>query len=664
MLFLFFFPAVFYGNEFKVLSFHKSPNDISAIQNKFKRYDDNDELCAIIKVRSDVPNLRFSASNPVVGNVERRQGEYWVYLSEGTRQLYVFTEGFIKLSYTFPVRIEKGTVYLLEITSRDPLGIDTGKGSLGFTSIPDSAKVTIDGFPDLVKWTPCSFSNYRTGSYKFAFKRDRYQTLDTVIHIDRKVRKDIFIRLMPKWGNLVVTSQDTIPYVFQINGRQYTGKKLVLAGNRLGLDAGNYELRISATHHYDTALTVHLVPGDTTFFTVGLKPVFTMLRAITDPPGATVFLDGREIGKTPLQQKVVVGKHAIRIYHKDFAEENREIILQKGEEKMLDIVLQQHVPAHITSIPEGALVYLNGTYKGKTPLTTEVRPGPLLLELKKDFYDDVSKSVDLRGAKDFSFTLHKKKYQLKVTTKPAGATVFLNGKEAGTTPESFAMEFGNYRVHVEKRGYTTKNKTVNLKNDTQVSFSMRRRLKGYLGAVFVFPSRSYEQLKIGGEIGWTYKKTPYFLTAFGYAYGYTDNLADELSPGIKSVEVASYSGLSVHGLQKDGFAEEETNIYYMKAGVVISKPFPIVLNGTLGIYSQKGYPIYISDNHYSSPFGEDIYQNDKFMDDLNPEKRSTLIYGFGFQMKISNFYFFGDYWISNFINKHGSVLSLGIGVAF
>ena len=217
---------------------------------------------------------------------------------------------------------------------------------------------------------------------------------------------------------------------------------------------------------------------------------------------------------------------------------------------------------------------------------------------------------------------------------------------------------------MEKRGYISKNKAVHLKNNTQVSFSLRRRLKGYLGAVFVFPSHSYEQFKVGGELGWTYLSAPYFLTAIGYAHGYTDNLADELSPGIKSVDAASYSGLSLHGLPTDGFAEKETSIFYVKAGVVISKPFTLVLNGTVGIYSQKGHTVYISDDHYSSPFGEDIYDNDRFMDLANLEDRSTPFYGFGFQMKVSYFYFFGDYWISNSFNSRGSVLSLGVGLAF
>ena len=666
MVFLLLLPEVFLGNAFKVVSFHKVPNDISAIQNKYKRYDDNDMLCAIIKVRSDIPNLRFSASNPIVGNVEKRQGEYWVYLSAGTRQLYVFTEGFIKLAYTFPVRIEKGTVYLLELTSVNPLGIETGKGSLDFTSKPDSVEVTIDGFPDLVKQTPCSFVNYRTGSYKFTLKRHRYQALDTVIHIDRNVRKDIFIRLKPKWGNLVVTSTDTVPYVFQINGQRYFGKRLDLTGEKNGLNAGDYMLRVSAAHHYDTSLNVHLVPGDTTFLVLGLKPVFTTLRVITDPPGADVLLDGRYLGKSPLAQKVVVGKHALRLAYKGFAEEKRELSLQKGEEKLVDIALKQYVPVRISSLPSGALVYVDDDFRGNTPVTIKMRPGKHLVEVKKDFYDEIRDTVDLRGAKDLAYNLSKTKYRLQVSTKPAGATVYLNGKAKGTTPETFLLEFGNYKIHVEKKGYISKSKSVALKNNTRVSFSLRRRLLGYLSAVFIFPHTEYEQYKLGGEIGWTYRNAPYFMTAVGYARGYTDDLPGSLPDEVKMIDVTEYKGLSVHGLPSDGFAEKETNIFYVKGGVVISKPFTMVVNGTVGLYHQQGYTVYISDNRYSPAygFGDDINPDDKFMDSQNLETQVTPFFGFGFQMKVNHFYFFGDYWISNTFNNQGSVLSLGVGLAF
>ncbi len=660
---LFLLPLALQANEFKVLSFRKVPNDISAIQNKYKRYDDNDMLCAIIKVRSDVPNLRFSASNPVVGNVERRQGEYWVYLSEGTRQLYVFTEGFIKLSYTFPMRIEKGTVYLLEITSVDPLGIDRGKGSLDFTSEPDSVKVTIDGFPDLVKYTPCSFKNYRTGSYKFMFRYQRYQPLDTIIHIDRNKEKNIFIRLTPKWGNLVVTSQDTLSYRFQINGKEYVGRKLELLGERQGLDAGDYLLRISHNHYYDTAFTVHLVPYDTVFYTIGLKPVLTNLRVYSAPPGASVFLDGSYLGKTPLQKQVITGKHHLHIELRNFADEDREITLIKGQEKIVDLVMVRHVPVQITSLPDDASVYVNGIFKGKTPLTLQMAPRKVLLTMKKDLYQPQEDSIVIRKARQLHFTLHKQKYNLSVVTLPSGAQIYINGERVGITPENFSLPFGNYKVHVEKRGYISKNRSVNLKHDQKISFSLRKKLNGYISATFTFPDNEYEMLKIGGEIGWTYKSAPFFMTALGYTYGYTDDIIGNLSD-VKSVYVYSYPGLSVHALKTDGFAEEEVNIFYLKAGLVIPKPFIMVFSATLGVYHQSGYPVYVSDDSYSSALGPDLYPGEKFIDLNGQETRYTPLYGFGYQMKISTFYFFGDYWISNSFNQRGSRWVLGLGLAF
>jgi hypothetical protein len=43
-------------------------------------------------------------------------------------------------------------------------------------------------------------------------------------------------------------------------------------------------------------------------------------------PGTPVFLDGREIGKTPLTQKVVVGKHMLKVSGKEM-----EIVVIENE---------------------------------------------------------------------------------------------------------------------------------------------------------------------------------------------------------------------------------------------------------------------------------------------------------------------------------------------
>lgn len=54
------------------------------------RYDQNDVAAALIKVRYPKPGARFEAKMGLVGDAEYREGEYWVYLPTGTKDLTIF----------------------------------------------------------------------------------------------------------------------------------------------------------------------------------------------------------------------------------------------------------------------------------------------------------------------------------------------------------------------------------------------------------------------------------------------------------------------------------------------------------------------------------------------------------------------------------------------
>ena len=110
------FSTTLLADKFVVKSFKRLDNKI--MLNKDKRTDDNDELCGIVLVRTSLVGIGMSASTPVVGNVSWREGDYWVYLSAGTRMLKFFKKGFEAMEYTFPQRIEKGKFYVLELEYR------------------------------------------------------------------------------------------------------------------------------------------------------------------------------------------------------------------------------------------------------------------------------------------------------------------------------------------------------------------------------------------------------------------------------------------------------------------------------------------------------------------------------------------------------------------
>ena len=83
-LFLFLFIAQHaLADSLDVSGYKQIPNDISAT--RYPKFDANDKLCALIKVISDIDQLGFERNMGIVGNIEKKTGEYWIYVSPEER---------------------------------------------------------------------------------------------------------------------------------------------------------------------------------------------------------------------------------------------------------------------------------------------------------------------------------------------------------------------------------------------------------------------------------------------------------------------------------------------------------------------------------------------------------------------------------------------------
>lgn len=74
-----------YSQELHVKSFGIAESDLSAQTQP--RKDLNDKNCALVKVGIGLQGVQFEGN--VVGNVVNKVGEYWVYMSRGSRMLKV-----------------------------------------------------------------------------------------------------------------------------------------------------------------------------------------------------------------------------------------------------------------------------------------------------------------------------------------------------------------------------------------------------------------------------------------------------------------------------------------------------------------------------------------------------------------------------------------------
>ena len=131
-----------------------------------------------------------------------------------------------------------------------------------------------------------------------------------------------------------------------------------------------------------------------------------VLHVETDPPGATIVLDGHERGTTPADiPDVPYGSHELKLDLKGFAAASQTILLSRQEPRSDVSVTLSKTPAptgsaEIASDPPGAIVHVDGTPVGQTPFSdSKMKVGAHKVEIVKDGYEPWSGSVNVQAGK-------------------------------------------------------------------------------------------------------------------------------------------------------------------------------------------------------------------------------------------------------------------------
>lgn len=188
------------------------------------------------------------------------------------------------------------------------------------------------------------------------------------------------------------------------------------------------------------------LPFDDPNDTLGLKPEG---RVETTPPGATVFLDGVEVGKTPLKTRFRAGQsNEVRLELDGYFPVRRRVEVNTNEHVDLRVVLDRGANLDVSSEPQGAQVYFDGgMVLAATPGTTSLLPvGSTELVIARPGYVAERRTVELEpGAQGLEVSLTPGTKVLASST-PAGAQVTLDDVPLGVTP---------LEVYVPKKGKHT-----------------------------------------------------------------------------------------------------------------------------------------------------------------------------------------------------------------
>ncbi len=136
--------------------------------------------------------------------------------------------------------------------------------------------------------------------------------------------------------------------------------------------------------------------------TITIPPVQTgTIYAQSSPAGAALYLNGNFYGYSPLTiPNLAPGSYSMKASLAGYTPDTRIISVYAGQTAPYYPVLQPSPPAPrstgtvtVTSNPDHALLYVDGTYQGKVPLTVTLYPGSHTFRLTLPGYNDYTATV-------------------------------------------------------------------------------------------------------------------------------------------------------------------------------------------------------------------------------------------------------------------------------
>lgn len=231
----------------------------------------------------------------------------------------------------------------------------------------------------------------------------------------------------------------------------------------------------------ETRGSVNVPPTGTTRFDLSLRPLFGLILAESFPSDAEVLVDNVFRGKTPvLMTDLPAGQHRI-VIKKDGYEPKETVLNIRTESdrqpKLISLELRSLLVAiKVTSTPDKAKVFLDGSFKGDSPQSIQnILAGKHKVRVEMDGYEPFEQEVEVSGHDEYhvNATLQEKYARIKIDTDPTGGEVFLNNEARGKAPVNVGpLHEGEYTIRITKHGFDPVERKVTLKKGADLDLKI------------------------------------------------------------------------------------------------------------------------------------------------------------------------------------------------
>jgi len=233
------------------------------------------------------------------------------------------------------------------------------------------------------------------------------------------------------------------------------------------LPEGDYAYRIELPRYHAEAGKITL-KGKRETLNFTLRPRFGNVSVSSTPEsGMMVYLDDENTGKTTptTLEGVSSGAHTVKLISQWYQPQAKSVTVNDSQTTNAQFTMEPAFANITVTTSPSASILVNGNRKGTGTHTDRMLTGIYTLKAELDKHHPEERQLVVEAGKPQTIELNLKPRtgRLNITSTPFDATITLNGKNYGTTPNTVKdVLMGDYTLTLTKAGYGTVTKTVTI----------------------------------------------------------------------------------------------------------------------------------------------------------------------------------------------------------
>jgi len=367
-------------------------------------------------------------------------------------------------------------------------------------------------------------------------------------------------------------------------------------GNRFNIEIGQHNLEIRSSGYTTFKKTITVNDKNAIFQNIRLvEQEKVKLTLKSKPEGATIYLDGVDVGQTNKQLFKFPGEYSLRLSKSKYETIEQRIEVSESGDNTWDFnLLKLTAMLTIRTTPADAQIYIDRELKSSK--SQELAPGRYRIEVKQDGWKPATETIVMVKGVDQTqiFTLTQKTGKLQLTVEPMEAKVIL--MQSGKQIDSWAgsenkkgIPVGDYSLKLSAAGYGDETRIITIReskiNTLEINLSP--------GTVTDIDGNVYKTVKIGDQIWMSENlKVTHYRNGDRIATGHSDRKWKKLRIGGYADYDNKQSNVEIYGRLYNWYAVEDSRNIAPEGWHVPAEAEWKELEMALGMSQDEAYGLY------------------------------------------------------------------------